>query len=65
MMSEQERVKNVAGAFRLSGKVDLEGRHVLLVDDVLTTGSTATACAEAFLEVNDIRFSILALAVAQ
>jgi ComF family protein len=42
----QERRLNVGGAFEASGK-RVEGRHVLLVDDVLTTGSTLDAAAHA------------------
>ncbi len=41
-----ERLHNVAGAFH-AGEADLSGRSVLLVDDVTTTRSTLSACAEA------------------
>jgi ComF family protein len=46
-LSLDERRENVRGAFEISPKFkpSLEGRTVILVDDVITTGSTITACA--------------------
>ena len=38
--------------------------HVLIIDDVLTTGATTTACADALKEVEGVRISVLTLAVA-
>ena len=46
----RDRVTNVAGAFEVGFPRHLEGKRVLLVDDVLTTGSTMRACAEALQE---------------
>lgn len=43
-LTAQERLENLRGAFAAQG---VEGLSVLLVDDVVTTGGTATACAEA------------------
>ncbi len=48
-LSREERRKNLENAFRLSGEGDLTGRTVLLVDDVVTTGSGLAACAELLL----------------
>jgi ComF family protein len=45
-----DRINNVKGAFEVKDKKRLEGKRVLLVDDVLTTGSTMKACVEALRE---------------
>jgi ComF family protein len=60
-----ERWENVNGIFTLNTSVDLSGKHLLIIDDVLTTGATTTACADAFQQVPDIRISVLTLALAQ
>ncbi len=44
-LSAQERKTNVAGAFVVQNRVNLAGRRILLLDDVVTTGATAEACA--------------------
>jgi len=59
-----ERYENTEGIFEVSDKTVLEGKHVLLVDDVLTTGSTLEACVRALLETSKIKISIFTLAVA-
>jgi predicted amidophosphoribosyltransferase len=57
------RALNVQGAFGASEAV--EGRRVLLIDDVLTTGATLRACAEAALAAGASSVSALTLARAQ
>jgi ComF family protein len=57
-----ERLVNVAGAFRVADRAAVEGKRVLLVDDILTTGATAAACAQALLEAG--AESVFAVAVA-
>lgn len=60
-LGHREREENVAGAFTLAGEEALAGRHVLLVDDICTTGATLTACAEALRSVKRIKISVLTL----
>lgn len=59
-----ERFENTEGIFDCSEKTTLAGKHVLLVDDVLTTGSTIEACIRALLLIEGIKVSIFTLAVA-
>ena len=60
-----ERWENVQGLFRAQKHHETEGRHLLLVDDVITTGSTVEACINALHEADDVKVSVVALAVAQ
>ncbi len=45
LLSREERLANVRGAFALAHRQRLNGERVVLVDDVLTTGATTSACA--------------------
>ena len=61
-----ERWKNVRGIFSVRHPERLRNKHILLVDDVLTTGSTLISCAETILRaVPDARISIATLAVSR
>ena len=59
-----DRWLNVEGIFEVKRKDSLAGKHILLVDDVITTGSTIEACTNALLKVDRVRVSVIALAVA-
>lgn len=60
-----QRNENVEGCFRLNDGSALKGRHVLLVDDVVTTGATICSCGREMLKVGDVRFSILTIGFAK
>ncbi|MBR1505598.1 MAG: ComF family protein [Prevotella sp.] len=60
-LSRHERQENVEGMFRLVDEAPLRGRHVLLIDDICTTGATLIACADALRNIEDIRISVLTL----
>lgn len=59
-----ERWENVSESFRSSDPVVLQNKHILLVDDVITTGATLEACAQAIAKNGNVRISIAALALA-
>ena len=63
--SKFERWSNVEGIFRLIRPEKLIKKHVLLVDDVITTGSTLEACAVPILSAEGTTVSILTLAFAR
>lgn len=60
-----ERWENVDGIFELHHAESLKGKHLLVVDDVLTTGATTVACASRLVEIEGVRISVLTLAVAE
>ena len=59
-----ERWENVNGIFSVKKGDSLTGKHLLLVDDVVTTGATLEACCEPLLKIQGVRVSIATLASA-
>ncbi len=59
-----ERFENVNNVFKVIKPEQITGKHILLVDDVITTGSTLVACAEALLEQPGTTVSIATIAYA-
>lgn len=60
-LHHQERLENVEGVFRLKDDSRLSAKHVLLVDDVMTTGATITSCTNELLRAKDVKVSVLTL----
>lgn len=61
-MSPLQRRKTVAGAFKVLDKAAVAGKTVILVDDVLTTGSTADSCARALKRAGAARVELVSWA---
>ncbi|MBK9285581.1 MAG: ComF family protein [Sphingobacteriaceae bacterium] len=59
-----ERWENVGKVFEISNELLLENKHVLLVDDVITTGATLEAASQRLLQIKGLKLSIAALAFA-
>ncbi len=60
-----ERHENVEHVFELVDAASVCNKHLLLVDDVVTTGATCIACAKALCQAGDVRISILSLGFAK
>lgn len=59
-----ERWQNMEGKFELINPCYLENKHLLLIDDVITTGATLEACGQELLKVSNSRLSIATLCIA-
>lgn len=61
-----ERWRNIQGNYALTDNASqLAGKHILLVDDVITTGSTLTACATLLRDIEGVTVSVFTLAAAR
>jgi ComF family protein len=58
-----ERWQNMEDKFKVQRVKELEGRHVLLVDDVLTTGATLESCGRTILQIPNTSLSIATLCI--
>lgn len=61
---KDERYRNVEGIFSLIHPELVRNKHILLVDDVLTTGATLCSLADAIMQAEGVKFSILTLSLA-
>ncbi|PIE86251.1 MAG: amidophosphoribosyltransferase [Bacteroidia bacterium] len=62
--NKEDRQKNMKDAFFIQNESAINNKHILLVDDVITTGSTLKECAKTILEKKGTKVSIATLAYA-
>ena len=60
-----ERNENVEGVFELKDASAIQGKHLLIVDDVVTTGATVLACTKELCKAGNVKVSVLALGFAK
>ena len=63
--SRLKRWSDADTMFSLSPDKSLEGKHILLVDDIITTGATIEACANELLKIDNIKLSVATMAIAE
>ena len=61
LQDEQTRRHNVADAFEVNHPEQLYGKHILIVDDLITTGETMRSCIKAMRRVRGATFTVFAL----
>ena len=59
-----DRLENVRNIFSLCKSEAVKGKHVLIIDDVITSGATVTSCGKELVKAGDVRISVLSLAYA-
>ena len=59
-----ERWDNIEGKFELSASERIDNKHLLLVDDVITTGATLEACGSELLKAENVSLSVATLCMA-
>ena len=64
-LNREERLRRANAAFACRPGTDLTGKRVLLVDDIITTGATASACAAALLQAGAIEVTAAAIAATE
>lgn len=64
-LDREERLTNLIGAFEVISPEKVEGKKILLLDDIMTTGSTVSCCAQTLLEAGAASVCAICLAVSE
>ena len=56
------REKNIRGAFAVTDNTKIEGKNIILIDDVYTTGATINQCAKTLIKAGASKVAVLTLA---
>lgn len=72
ILNEEDRNKNIKGAFKISGNIDFRNKNILILDDIVTTGATLREIKNSILEqldngenTSNIRITVFCLAAAR
>lgn len=65
LSTDAERERNIQDAFAVHHPEDWHGKHILLVDDVITTGATIRECIKTLTPIRTCQMSVFALAIAR
>lgn len=60
-----QRQENVKDAFMLKDAAAIRGRHILIIDDIVTTGATITSCGGELVKVGGVKISVLSIGFAK
>ena len=60
-----ERNENVEGVFEVKDVSAIQGKHLLIIDDVVTTGATIIACSKELVKAGNVKVSVLTLGYAK
>lgn len=60
-MNRWQRNENVEDEFVLKDSEAVKGRHILIIDDVVTTGATIISCATELAKASGVKFSVMSL----
>ncbi|MBF0619038.1 MAG: ComF family protein [Candidatus Omnitrophica bacterium] len=63
-LGQKERLNNIANAFSIKSRLQIQGKSVILVDDLLTTGATASSAAGALKAAGASKVTLLTLSIA-